>query len=100
MECSLDLTCIAFLNQVLSTSFVPNSSQVLGSVKNRIEAFAASHDDFPAMLRKAQQYLVARGKVDWTDTPAAVPPLRRSDSLGEHCVCERVAGFLESNLAK
>lgn len=55
--------------------------QVLGSVKNRIEAFAASHDDFPAMLRKAQQYLVARGKVDWTDTPAAVPPLRRSDSL-------------------
>ncbi|XP_061698451.1 FHF complex subunit HOOK-interacting protein 1B isoform X2 [Syngnathoides biaculeatus] len=55
--------------------------QVLGSVKNRIEAFAASHDDFPAMLRKAQQYLVARGKVDWSDPPGAVPPLRRSDSL-------------------
>lgn len=35
------------------------------------------------MLKKAQQYLVARGKVDWTDSPAAVPPLRRSDSLGE-----------------
>lgn len=57
--------------------------QVLGSVKNRIEAFAASHEDFPAMLRKAQQYLVARSKVDWSDPPGAVPPLRRSDSLGE-----------------
>lgn len=59
------------------------SPQVLGSVKNRIEAFAASHEDFPAMLKKAQQYLVARGKVDWTDSPG-VPTLRRSDSLGEH----------------
>lgn len=58
-------------------------AQVLGSVKNRIEAFAASHEDFPAMLKKAQQYLVARGKVDWSDSPAAVPTLRRSDSLGE-----------------
>ncbi|CAL8342265.1 unnamed protein product [Boreogadus saida] len=55
--------------------------QVLGSVKNRIEAFAASHDDFPAMLRKAQRYLAARGKVDWTESPTAVPTLRRSDSL-------------------
>ncbi|XP_075937990.1 FHF complex subunit HOOK-interacting protein 1B [Anarhichas minor] len=55
--------------------------QVLGSVKNRIEAFAASHEDFPAMLKKAQQYLVARGKVEWADSPAAVPTLRRSDSL-------------------
>lgn len=35
------------------------------------------------MLKKAQQYLVARGKVDWSDSPAAVPTLRRSDSLGE-----------------
>lgn len=34
------------------------------------------------MLRKAQQYLVARGKLDWTDLPAAVPTLRRSESLG------------------
>lgn len=57
--------------------------QVLGSVKNRIEAFAASHEDFPAMLRKAQRYLAARGKVDWTESPMAVPNLRRSDSLGE-----------------
>ncbi|CAB1420035.1 unnamed protein product, partial [Pleuronectes platessa] len=67
-------------NMVSSTS-VQVTDQVLGSVKNRIEAFAASHEDFPAMLKKAQQYLVARGKVDWTDSPAAVPPLRRSDSL-------------------
>lgn len=52
-------------------------------MKNRIEAFAATHEDFPAMLKKAQQYLVARGKVDWTESPAAVPTLRRSDSLGE-----------------
>ncbi|TMS06430.1 FTS and Hook-interacting protein-like protein [Larimichthys crocea] len=67
-------------NMVFQPS-VKSLIQVLGSVKNRIEAFAASHEDFPAMLKKAQQYLVARGKVDWTESPAAVPPLRRSDSL-------------------
>ncbi|XP_068592747.1 FHF complex subunit HOOK-interacting protein 1B [Cebidichthys violaceus] len=66
-------------NMVFQPS-VKSLIQVLGSVKNRIEAFAASHEDFPAMLKKAQQYLVARGKVDWTDSPA-VPTLRRSDSL-------------------
>uniref|UniRef100_A0A3Q3J1G0 FHF complex subunit HOOK-interacting protein 1B n=1 Tax=Monopterus albus TaxID=43700 RepID=A0A3Q3J1G0_MONAL len=67
-------------NMVFQPS-VKSLIQVLGSVKNRIEAFAASHEDFPAMLKKAQQYLVARGKVDWSDSMAAVPPLRRSDSL-------------------
>ncbi|XP_037344860.2 FHF complex subunit HOOK-interacting protein 1B isoform X2 [Pungitius pungitius] len=67
-------------NMVFQPS-VKSLIQVLGSVKNRIEAFAASHEDFPAMLRKAQQYLVARGKVDWADSPAIVPTLRRSDSL-------------------
>uniref|UniRef100_A0A8C6NT26 FHF complex subunit HOOK-interacting protein 1B n=1 Tax=Nothobranchius furzeri TaxID=105023 RepID=A0A8C6NT26_NOTFU len=67
-------------NMVFQPS-VKSLIQVLGSVKNRIEAFAASHEDFPSMLRKAQQYLVARGKLDWADSPAAVPPLRRSDSL-------------------
>ncbi|CAN9498472.1 unnamed protein product [Ophioblennius macclurei] len=67
-------------NMVFQPS-VKSLIQVLGSVKNRIEAFAASHEDFPAMLRKAQQYLVARGKLDWSDSPAAVPTLRRSDSL-------------------
>ncbi|XP_026073683.1 FHF complex subunit HOOK-interacting protein 1B [Carassius auratus] len=55
--------------------------QVLGSVKNRIEAFAATHEDFPAMLRKARRFLVARGKLDWSDSPMGVPNLRRSDSL-------------------
>ncbi|XP_034549741.1 FTS and Hook-interacting protein homolog isoform X1 [Notolabrus celidotus] len=67
-------------NMVFQPS-VKSLIQVLGSVKNRIEAFAASHEDFPAMLKKAQQYLVARGKVDWADSPAGVPTLRRSDSL-------------------
>lgn len=67
-------------NMVFQPS-VKSLIQVLGSVKNRIEAFAASHEDFPSMLKKAQQYLVARGKVDWADMPAAVPTLRRSDSL-------------------
>lgn len=66
-------------NMVFQPS-VKSLIQVLGSVKNRIEAFAASHEDFPLMLRKAQQYLVARGRVDWSDLPS-VPPLRRSDSL-------------------
>lgn len=61
----------------------PNSSQVLGSVKNRIEVFAASHEDFPLMLKKAQQYLVARGKVDRSDGAVGVAPLRRADSLGK-----------------
>ncbi|CAL8370990.1 unnamed protein product [Arctogadus glacialis] len=67
-------------NMVFQPS-VKSLLQVLGSVKNRIEAFAASHEDFPAMLRKAQRYLAARGKVDWTESPTAVPTLRRSDSL-------------------
>ncbi|XP_072301376.1 FHF complex subunit HOOK-interacting protein 1B [Eucyclogobius newberryi] len=66
-------------NMVFQPS-VKSLIQVLGSVKNRIEAFAASHEDFPLMLRKAQQYLVFRGRVDWSDL-ASVPPLRRSDSL-------------------
>ncbi|XP_077473026.1 FHF complex subunit HOOK-interacting protein 1B [Stigmatopora argus] len=65
-------------NMVFQPS-VKSLIQVLGSVKNRIEAFAASHEDFPAMLRKAQQYLVARGTLDWS--AAGAPPLRRSDSL-------------------
>lgn len=67
-------------NMVFQPS-VKSLIQVLGSVKNRIEAFADSHEDFPAMLRKAQRYLAARGKVDWSDSPMAVPALRRSDSM-------------------
>ncbi|XP_012994598.2 FTS and Hook-interacting protein homolog [Esox lucius] len=87
------LSQLACYPQPLLRSFLLNTNmvfqpsvksliQVLGSVKNRIEAFAASHEDFPAMLRKAQRYLAARSKVDWADTsPMGVPPLRRSDSL-------------------
>uniref|UniRef100_A0A8C1M5P1 FHF complex subunit HOOK-interacting protein 1B n=1 Tax=Cyprinus carpio TaxID=7962 RepID=A0A8C1M5P1_CYPCA len=67
-------------NMVFQPS-VKSLIQVLGSVKNRIEAFAATHEDFPAMLRKARRFLVARGKLDWSDSPMGVPTLRRSDSL-------------------
>uniref|UniRef100_A0A4W5PI32 FHF complex subunit HOOK-interacting protein 1B n=1 Tax=Hucho hucho TaxID=62062 RepID=A0A4W5PI32_9TELE len=67
-------------NMVFQPS-VKSLIQVLGSVKNRIEMFAASHEDFPAMLKKAQRYLAARGKVDWADSPMGVSTLRRSDSL-------------------
>ncbi|KAI1885210.1 hypothetical protein AGOR_G00217830 [Albula goreensis] len=67
-------------NMVFQPS-VKSLIQVLGSVKNRIEAFAATQEDFPAMLRKARRYLVARGKLDWSDSPVGVPNLRRSDSL-------------------
>ncbi|XP_034160352.2 FHF complex subunit HOOK interacting protein 1B [Pangasianodon hypophthalmus] len=67
-------------NMVFQPS-VKSLIQVLGSVKNRIEAFAAVHEDFPAMLRKARRFLVTRGKLDWTDSATGVPPLRRSDSM-------------------
>ncbi|KAJ8246696.1 hypothetical protein GJAV_G00254380 [Gymnothorax javanicus] len=67
-------------NMVFQPS-VKSLIQVLGSVKNRIEAFAAAQEDFPAMLRKARRYLSARGKLDWGDSPVGVPNLRRSDSL-------------------
>uniref|UniRef100_A0A8C8H7U9 FHF complex subunit HOOK-interacting protein 1B n=1 Tax=Oncorhynchus tshawytscha TaxID=74940 RepID=A0A8C8H7U9_ONCTS len=67
-------------NMVFQPS-VKSLIQVLGSVKSRIETFAASHEDFPAMLKKAQRYLAARGKVDWADSPMGMPTLRRSDAL-------------------
>ncbi|KAJ8350164.1 hypothetical protein SKAU_G00252940 [Synaphobranchus kaupii] len=68
-------------NMVFQPS-VKSLVQVLGSVKIRIEAFAATQENFPAMLRKARQYLVARGKLDWADPLGLnVHNLRRSDSL-------------------
>ncbi|XP_036396557.1 FTS and Hook-interacting protein homolog [Megalops cyprinoides] len=68
-------------NMVFQPS-VKSLIQVLGSVKNRIEAFAATQEDFSVMLRKARRYLVARGKLEWGDSMAmGVPNLRRSDSL-------------------
>uniref|UniRef100_A0A8D1AEX1 FHF complex subunit HOOK-interacting protein 1B n=1 Tax=Sus scrofa TaxID=9823 RepID=A0A8D1AEX1_PIG len=67
-------------NMVFQPS-VKSLLQVLGSVKNKIESFAASQEDFPALLSKAKKYLVARGKLDWTEGSAAGPAPRRSDSL-------------------
>ncbi|XP_012697804.2 FHF complex subunit HOOK interacting protein 1B isoform X1 [Clupea harengus] len=69
-------------NMVFQPS-VKSLIQVLGTVKNRIEVFAAMHEDFPAMLTKARRYLLARGKLDWSDSPTSLPGLRRSDSMGE-----------------
>nr|KAF6342821.1 family with sequence similarity 160 member A2 [Pipistrellus kuhlii] len=67
-------------NMVFQPS-VKSLLQVLGSVKNKIESFAASQEDFPALLSKAKKYLIARGKLDWAEGPAAGPTPRRSDSL-------------------
>uniref|UniRef100_A0A8C2LPQ0 FHF complex subunit HOOK-interacting protein 1B n=1 Tax=Cricetulus griseus TaxID=10029 RepID=A0A8C2LPQ0_CRIGR len=43
--------------------------------------FAASQEDFPALLSKAKKYLIARGKLDWAEGPTAGSAPRRSDSL-------------------
>ncbi|XP_021022522.1 FTS and Hook-interacting protein isoform X4 [Mus caroli] len=67
-------------NMVFQPS-VKSLLQVLGSVKNKIESFAASQEDFPALLSKAKKYLIARGKLDWAEGPTAGPAPRRSDSL-------------------
>ncbi|NXH42851.1 F16A2 protein, partial [Dicaeum eximium] len=68
-------------NMVFQPS-VKSLLQVLGSVKNKIESFAATQEDFPALLFKAKKYLIARGRLDWAEGPGAVPALRRSDTLG------------------
>ncbi|KAM6157838.1 FHF complex subunit HOOK-interacting protein 1B [Rhynchocyon petersi] len=67
-------------NMVFQPS-VKSLLQVLGSVKNKIESFAASQEDFPALLSKAKKYLIARGKLDWAEGPAAGSVPRRSDPL-------------------
>ncbi|KAM8820307.1 FHF complex subunit HOOK-interacting protein 1B [Eudromia elegans] len=67
-------------NMVFQPS-VKSLLQVLGSVKNKIESFAASQEDFPALLFKAKKYLIARGKLDWSDAQSSVPSLRRSETL-------------------
>lgn len=67
-------------NMVFQPS-VKSLVQVLGSVKNRIEAFAASQEDFPTLLFKAKKFLIARGKLDWGEGQGSVPALRRSDTL-------------------
>lgn len=75
-------------NMVFQPS-VKSLLQVLGSVKNKIESFAASQEDFPALLSKAKKYLIARGKLDWAEGPAAVPVPRRSDPLDGTCTYQR-----------
>ncbi|XP_030055724.1 FHF complex subunit HOOK-interacting protein 1B [Microcaecilia unicolor] len=67
-------------NMVFQPS-VKSLVQVLGSVKNKIETFAASQEDFPALLFKAKKYLIARGKLDWNEAQNMVPSLRRSETL-------------------
>uniref|UniRef100_A0A8C3U1D6 FHF complex subunit HOOK-interacting protein 1B n=1 Tax=Catharus ustulatus TaxID=91951 RepID=A0A8C3U1D6_CATUS len=67
-------------NMVFQPS-VKSLLQVLGSVKNKIESFAATQEDFPALLFKAKKYLIARGRLDWAEGPGAVPALRRTDTL-------------------
>ncbi|XP_021098868.1 FTS and Hook-interacting protein isoform X4 [Heterocephalus glaber] len=67
-------------NMVFQPS-VKSLLQVLGSVKNKIESFAASQEDFPALLSKAKKYLIARGKLDWAEGPTTGSAPRRSDPL-------------------
>ncbi|XP_048454123.1 FHF complex subunit HOOK interacting protein 1B [Rhincodon typus] len=67
-------------NMVFQPS-VKSLIQVLGSVKSKIEMFAATQEDFPMMFYKARKYLIARGKLDWSESPNSVPPLRRSENL-------------------
>ncbi|XP_077155082.1 FHF complex subunit HOOK-interacting protein 1B [Ranitomeya variabilis] len=67
-------------NMVFQPS-VKSLVQVLGSVKNKIEAFAATQDDFHILLLKAKKFLIARGKLDWGEGQGSVPALRRSDTL-------------------
>ncbi|KAG8453136.1 hypothetical protein GDO86_004817 [Hymenochirus boettgeri] len=67
-------------NMVFQPS-VKSLVQVLGSVKNKIEAFAASQEDFPTLFFKAKKFLIARGKLDWNENQMPVPALRRSDTL-------------------
>ncbi|XP_069737789.1 FHF complex subunit HOOK-interacting protein 1B-like [Phaenicophaeus curvirostris] len=68
-------------NMVFQPS-VKSLLQVLGSVKNKIESFAATQEDFPVLLFKAKKFLIARGKLDWAEAAGTVPALRRTDTPG------------------
>lgn len=81
-QCQNPCPALALRPSPSSDSSLP-PPQVLGLVKNKIETFAASQEDFPSLLFKAKKYLVARGKLDWADTQNALPSLRRSETLGE-----------------
>ncbi|XP_058042088.1 FHF complex subunit HOOK-interacting protein 1B isoform X2 [Ahaetulla prasina] len=67
-------------NMVFQPS-VKSLLQVLGSVKNKIEGFAASQEDFPSLLFKARKYLIARARPDTPDATNPPPPLRRPEAL-------------------
>ncbi|XP_034282251.1 FHF complex subunit HOOK-interacting protein 1B isoform X2 [Pantherophis guttatus] len=67
-------------NMVFQPS-VKSLLQVLGSVKNKIEGFAASQEDFPSLLFKARKYLIARARPDAPDATNPLPPLRRPEAL-------------------
>uniref|UniRef100_A0A670ZJV7 FHF complex subunit HOOK-interacting protein 1B n=1 Tax=Pseudonaja textilis TaxID=8673 RepID=A0A670ZJV7_PSETE len=67
-------------NMVFQPS-VKSLLQVLGSVKNKIEGFAASQEDFPSLLLKARKYLTARARPDAPDALNPLPPLRRPEAL-------------------
>nr|XP_032832977.1 FTS and Hook-interacting protein-like [Petromyzon marinus]XP_032832978.1 FTS and Hook-interacting protein-like [Petromyzon marinus]XP_032832979.1 FTS and Hook-interacting protein-like [Petromyzon marinus]XP_032832980.1 FTS and Hook-interacting protein-like [Petromyzon marinus] len=88
------VTQLACYPQPLVRSFLLNTNmvfqpsvkslvQVLGTVKNRIEAFAAGYDDFPPMVVRAWQYLITRGQSGAVDSPLFVPALSRAEQLGE-----------------
>ncbi|NXH19647.1 F16A2 protein, partial [Bucco capensis] len=63
-------------NMVFQPS-VKSLLQVLGSVKARIESFAATQEDFPAMLFKAKKFLLARGRLEGSEGGAQ----RRGEAL-------------------
>ncbi|XP_064000224.1 LOW QUALITY PROTEIN: FHF complex subunit HOOK-interacting protein 1B [Pogoniulus pusillus] len=76
-------------NMVFQPS-VKSLLQVLGSVKAKLETFAASQEDFPGLLLRARRFLVARGRLEGAEGPSAGGSLRRDTpgrsrkpSLGE-----------------
>ncbi|XP_065535088.1 FHF complex subunit HOOK-interacting protein 1B [Lathamus discolor] len=64
-------------NMVFQPS-VKSLLQVLGSVKNKIEAFAATQEDFPVLLFKAKKYLI--GRLEGTEGSGTGTPPRRSET--------------------
>lgn len=71
-------------NMVFQPS-VKSLLQVLGSVKNKIEAFAATQEDFPVLLFKAKKYLI--GRLEGTEGSGTGTPPRRSETPGGWVLC-------------
>uniref|UniRef100_A0A8C4QAK4 FHF complex subunit HOOK-interacting protein C-terminal domain-containing protein n=1 Tax=Eptatretus burgeri TaxID=7764 RepID=A0A8C4QAK4_EPTBU len=57
--------------------------QVLGTVKQRVESYAANYAEFPLMVQRAMQYLVARGQAGTGESPLFVPLPRRPEAFGK-----------------